>query len=205
MAIDTSAYKVSYGTGTNGAGSWEGNLSNQHLYGAELSKAIRTELKKCGIKGVTVSSETYTGGQRIYIKIRPTEADFVPLDEYVQAGMEPINFYQFGNQIAKEDGSFIDPEDCYSLPDKERYALHKKCLIDRYNRYFEPDKYGVSLSERIPKWYEKIFSKEFLERFQAIVNVVNAFNHDDSDSMTDYFDRGFYEWYTLMPRKASKK
>lgn len=48
-----------------GATRWDGNKSGKYLYGAELSKAIREELKAQGIKGVSVSCKTYSGGQSI--------------------------------------------------------------------------------------------------------------------------------------------
>ena len=41
-----------YGDGYLGGGSVYGSKSNLHLYGSDLSAAIRSDIKKAGIKGV---------------------------------------------------------------------------------------------------------------------------------------------------------
>ena len=38
---------------------------------------------------------------------------------------------------------------------------------------------------------ENIFS-ESLETFKAIIDALNVVNYDNSDPMTDYFDKGYY-------------
>ena len=70
--------------GYMGALRWDGNKSNQHLYGSDLSKAIREELKRQGIKGVSVSCKTFSGGQKLTIKVKATAADFIGRDEYIK-------------------------------------------------------------------------------------------------------------------------
>lgn len=61
--------------------------SGKYLYGAELSKAIREELKRQGIKGVSVSCKTFTGGQRITVKVKAVADDFAKAtgDRYSEA------------------------------------------------------------------------------------------------------------------------
>lgn len=59
--------------------------SGKYIYGAELSKAIREELKRQGIKGVSVSCKTYTGWQHITVKVKAAADDFATVDRYSEA------------------------------------------------------------------------------------------------------------------------
>lgn len=70
-----------------GATRWDGNKSGKYLYGAELSKAIREELKAQGIKGVSVSCKTFSGGQHITVKVKTMADDFAEdtADGYTEA------------------------------------------------------------------------------------------------------------------------
>lgn len=65
-----------------GATAVYGAKSQEHLQGSDLSAAIREDIKRSGIKGVTISCKTYAGGQSITATIKTTEADMVSLDEY---------------------------------------------------------------------------------------------------------------------------
>ena len=58
------------GDGYLGGGSIYGSKSNHYLHGADLSAAIRADLKKAGIKGVTVRCKTYTGGQNLTATVK---------------------------------------------------------------------------------------------------------------------------------------
>jgi hypothetical protein len=79
-------YEITTREGYMGAIAWDGSNSRRSdLYGAGLSKAIREALKGDGIKGVTVSVKTYTGGQSITLKITATPRDYLELAEYIDA------------------------------------------------------------------------------------------------------------------------
>ena len=99
-----------------GATRWDGNKSGKHLHGAELSKAVREELKAQGIKGVTVSCKTYSGGQSVRVRVNDTATDFVSRDEY-------INNYScndIGYWLYTEDGEQIHREKWFALDGDEQ-------------------------------------------------------------------------------------
>lgn len=71
--------------GYMGGGAVYGSKSNKSLYGAELSAAIRADIKAAGIKGVTVKCKSYSGGQSITATIRTSAADYVDEADYIAA------------------------------------------------------------------------------------------------------------------------
>ena len=74
-----------YTDGYMGGGAVYGSKSRKALYGADLSAAIRADIKAAGIKGVTVKCKSYSGGQSITATIRTNAADYVDEADYVAA------------------------------------------------------------------------------------------------------------------------
>ena len=74
-----------YTDGYLGGGAVYGSKSNKSLYGADLSAAIRADIKAAGIKDVTVKCKSYSGGQSITATIRTSPADYVDEADYVAA------------------------------------------------------------------------------------------------------------------------
>lgn len=71
--------------GYMGGGAVYGSKSRKALYGADLSAAIRADIKAAGIKGVTVKCKSYSGGQSITATIRTSPADYVNEADYIAA------------------------------------------------------------------------------------------------------------------------
>ncbi len=74
-----------YTDGYMGGGAVYGSKSNKRLYGADLSAAIRADIKVAGIKGVTVKCKSYSGGQSITATIRTSPADYIDEADYIAA------------------------------------------------------------------------------------------------------------------------
>ena len=176
---------------------WQGTNSHKFLYGSELAKAIRQAFKECKIKGCTVSSKTYSGGQSITISITPKQSDFIPYAVFENKCFECINYMRFGDWLYDENNKAYHYDVVYSLPQEQAHHLYKLAIKRHYQRYIE----GCTLNEY---HFEKleVFTEEFKKKLLDIRQVVLSFNHDDSDCMTDYFDRGFYEHYNLKPVKG---
>ncbi len=68
-----------------GGGAVYGSKSNKALYGADLSAAIRADIKAAGIKGVTVKCKSYSGGQSITATIHTSAADYIDEADYIAA------------------------------------------------------------------------------------------------------------------------
>lgn len=155
-----------------------------------LSKAIREELKKRGVKGCTVrqSSSGYTPS--ITITYKASEADFSSIEE----AAERYTFVSFdGDIVYKNNGVYCGGRWLY---------------FNEYDRMTQEEKeheYYNYLSERIKKldsftgrytWstrnhYFELSAEGFL-KLSSIFAIANQWNHDHSDSMTDYFDIGYY-------------
>lgn len=170
--------------GYMGAYRWDGNKSHNHLYGAELSKAIREELKRQGIKGCSVSCKTYSGGQSVRVKVATTAADFVDRDEYINN----YSYKDLGYWLYTEDGFQIHRDKWFALDADEQ---------QRTLRIHAARCYDYSISHDIDINHHHIDSyTEYTEAFRVKLHKINAildtYNYNDSNGMVDYFDTNFY-------------
>jgi hypothetical protein len=195
---DSAAQTAVITDGYMGGGAVYGAKSNRHLYGQELKRAIMDDIKAAGIKGVTLSCKTYTGGQHITATITTTPADLASLEAFIDnyrviAGKTWL--YYIG-----EDGEMVEitTDKYYDLPDAEqerirqaaaKFEYHKEALsrcginqhcIDRYN----------------------VFSPRGIAKIKAVNAIIAAYRYDDSNSMVDYFDTNFY--YDIVTRPGQR-
>lgn len=205
-----SDYTITTKDGYMGAIAWDGSNSKKHLYGAELSKAIRADFKKCNIKGVTISSKTYSGGQSIIINITPTGNDFISYDDYYKSKMENIYFGRFGFWLRDpETHKDYQSEYLHLEPQEVQDRIYKAAVKEYYESFLQGSDLnkhifdGTKNEEFYGKSYTDIFQPAFLEKLQLIKKIVDSYNYDDSNSMVDYFNRGFYESYYLKPLKTA--
>lgn len=182
-----------------------------HLYGSELTKAIRADFKKWNIKGVTLSKQTYSGGQSITVTITAFDGDYISLSEYkkqyfyddgqpnyskaLEMGA-PWIYYYTTDQTAEDYGSravdSIHYEKFFALDDE---TIKKNIFLSAIEY-----QYKMELKGNINKYHidgYKAFTEQFLTRFNKIKKIVDSYNHDGSNSMVDYFDRNFYEDYKI--------
>lgn len=181
-------YEITTHDGYMGAIAWKGNNSGKFLYGSELSQAIRDAIKGDGIKGVTVSVKTFSLGQEIRLTFRAEKSDFVPLDDYISA----TNLFDFkvGPWIKDTDaGKDILTDDACSWDSDKINRVHQALAEQDYNRYTD----GTHQLNPYHIDDYKMFRPAFLKKIHRVRLIMNSFNHDDSNSMVDYFDRGFYE------------
>lgn len=102
-----------YTDGYMGGGAVYGSKSNKALYGADLSAAIRADIKVAGIKGVTVKCKSYSGGQSITATIRTSPADYVDEADYIAAYRVRGNWVYDGERSIYIGGlhmPFADPK-----------------------------------------------------------------------------------------------
>lgn len=175
--------------GYMGATGYRGSNAFRPLYGVELSKAIREALKSEKIKGVSVRVSTYTGGQSITLTIKATPADYVPMGKYIETAqwrdLAPFDWVEDplrpGRTVYWYD---LDPEEADSL----KHRVAEKHMRDFMTGNRQLNHYYL---ERYTE-----FKPEFLEKLRRINQIVTSFNYDESNSMVDYFDCGFYaHWY----------
>lgn len=167
-----------------GGGAVYGSKSNLHLYGTDLAKAIRADIKKAGIKGVTIASKH----GNIQATITTTAADIIPEDDFVNA-------YRvtgaFGWVDYTDEGGMsktVSLCDFYSLPDE----LREKIRIEHARREYASDythRNGVN-HYHIDKYSG--FTDKGREKILAVLGIISAYRYDESNSMVDYFNTNFY-------------
>lgn len=180
-----------YGDGYMGGGSVYGAKSNHHLYGSDLSAAIRADLKKAGIKGVTVKCHSYSGGQTITATIKTTESDYISWEQFLE------NYRIKGSTawIYMQGGEYIHSDKYWAADagEQERIRLAAAAHAWEYNTTREQD---VRLS-----WVNWL-TAETMKKLQAIDAIIAAYRYDNSNGMVDYFDTNFYYDIRLKPVAA---
>lgn len=182
--------------GYMGGIAWYGNHSHHYLHGAELSKAIREAFKGAGIKGVSVSCKTYSGGQHLTVTVKTNPSDFVSESEYINNYTVELSDY-WVNTSANTSFSTRDYYEKFTSDDREiaRQAAAKyeyKILTqqERSINHYYLEKY-------------KVGTKEFCAKLQLINRIVKSFNYDDSNGQVDYFDTNFY--YDICTKPGTKE
>lgn len=168
-----------------GGGAVYGGNSSKYLHGADLSAAIRADLKKMGIKGVTISCKTYTGGQSLTATVKYTPADLVPLAQYVEdyridCGARWIE--------TEENPAGIHRDTYYTMSADEQEATRKAAAEYYYKRMTEG---GHNINQYYISKYTE-FTPAFLDKLQAVNKLISSYRYDGSNTMVDYFDTNFY-------------
>ena len=171
--------------GYMGAMRWDGYKSRKHLYGADLSKAIRNDIKAHGIKGATVRVKTYSMGQSITVTVKAAESEFIPFEEW-KADKNIYDFAQFGWIIENMDTwNRIDVEKWHDLPEEEKARIFEDNA--RYSYDAERRTQCAQYTDRLTTLTDELRAK--IEKINAIILT---YRYDDSNSMVDYFDTNFY-------------
>lgn len=169
-----------------GGGAYYGAKSGQHLYGKDLSAAIRSDIKKAGIKGVTVSCKTSS----VTVTIKTTADDIIPEDKFVLTDDMRIEMAWRTAYCRDKDGYF------YNITDDEYYSSNaekQKQIREDNRRAIWYDEAGRSC--QLNQYYldkYRAFTEEFMKKLKKINSIINAYRFDESNSMVDYFNTNFY-------------
>ena len=184
-----------YSDGYLGGGAVYGSKSNKHLYGADLSTAIRADLKAAGIKGVTVKCKTYSGGQHITATVKVTAADFVPLDDF-------ITTFKIRTQQRwiwdEEKQATVHINEYWNADAKEQERLRVSAARVEYRNYTDCE---YHINERFINEYSHM-TDAAKTRLKAIDAIITAYRYDESNGMVDYFNTNFYYDIVTKPVKA---
>lgn len=179
--------------GYMGAVRWDGYKSKRHLFGADLSKAIRQDIKAHGIKGATVKVHSYSMGQSITVTVKVKDSDFIPFEEW-KAKQSIYDFAEW-NWIRKPDGNDIRPDAWDTLSGAE-----KKEVFDwNAERCYTAEK-NTSSAEYTDRY--TTFTDELRAKIELINKIILTYRYDDSNGMVDYFDTNFYYSIVFKPVEA---
>lgn len=152
--------------------------------GAELSKAIREELKRRGVKNCTVKVSNY---DHIYITWKASADDFASLEEAANR----CNIWDlFRYSRVYKDGREIYETEYNEMTDEEKTAALRETVSRDINRF--SNVYAGTWHElRNDRNYYNELSAKGYKTLSAIIAIGNQWNYDNSDSMTDYFEVGY--------------
>ena len=180
-----------YGDGYMGGGAVYGSKSSHYLHGADLSAAIRADLKKAGIKA-TVKCHTYAGGQSITVTYKTNPADYIPFDQFLDRFMVNCSgWITYGAGGA----DFIHSDKYFSLSDDEQQRIREAAARYEYTKRTTEESRHIL---RHIDWL-KPETKATVER---IDEIVRAYRYDCSNAMVDYFYTNFYYDIALKPVTA---
>lgn len=178
------------GDGYLGGGSVYGSKSNHHLYGSDLSAAIRQDLKKAGIKGVSVKIKTYSGGQSLTATVKLDPADYITFDQFL------ADYRIQGSQawIYFGPGScdYIHCDKYWSADADEQERIRNAAAAWDWQQY---------TTKEINRTIRSIdfLTDSAMARLHKVEDIICAYRYDCSNGMVDYFDTNFYYDIVLKP------
>lgn len=184
-----------YTDGYLGGGAVYGSKSNLHLYGADLSKAIREDIKRAGIKGVTVRCKSYSGGQSIGVTVTLRPDEYISFPEFLE------NYRIKGNSwiYTAENPHGILSDYYFEMSAEEQQETRVAAAEYAYERM-------TTRENRVNEFYideETQFTPETLEKIKTIQAIICAYRYDESNSQVDYFHTNFY--YDIYTKPATVK
>jgi len=180
------AYEGHTEDGYMGATKWVGDKSNQHLYGKDLSSAIRQDLKDNGITGCTVRSGRATYTTTITVTVKGTPNDKLTYDEFLKTDWEDAAF-GYNGRFWFKDG-YLEYVDYLNYDEETQKEISRKI----YDIMIEKEKTFNINHHYIDKSYNSVFTQQFIKKLQKINSIIEEFRYDDSNGMVDYFDTNFY-------------
>lgn len=176
------------GDGYMGGGAVYGSKSHKWLFGADLSAAVRADLKKAGIKA-TCKIHSYSGGQSLTITYKTTESDYIPFEEYLERfQISGSGWITYGAGA----GEFIHAEKYWSMDAEAQERIRKAAAEYAYTNHTTQE--NNATPSRID-W----LTDEAKATIERIDDIVSAYRYDCSNSMVDYFDTNFYYDICLKP------
>ena len=160
-----------------------GNNFPGHYGGAELSRAIREELKRRGVKGCTVKVNHYDS---ITVTYKAAADDFASIEE---ARERENDFFRALDHDIYIDGR-VTYNDYEQMTEEEREAFYIKWLsykIEHFSNVYGGARHAMD--DR--KSYFELSTRGF-EKISAILAISNQWNYNRSDPYTDYHDVGYY-------------
>ena len=163
-------------------------------YGAAFAAEMRAELKRRGAKGVSIRRNRggYTDSFTVTVKMAPEDYSTVT---------EAAEIYGMGEFLRDWDrrGVYIGDRwynrgEWEGRTNDELERLRRQYLAQSITRAREF--YGQRCHERDYHWE---YSQRGYERLKAIYQIINQWNWDKSDPMTDYFDVGYYLYINVQP------
>lgn len=171
---------------------WEGVNYRKWKTSDELKTMLRNDFKTAGIKA-TVRSRRGGYSTRITITLCVSEDDIMPFEEFAKD--ETRLFKQSWLSYRDEAGNVVHVHHDELFSGKysfEEYAdLKNKMLRYEYDRRVDCIKSGRGSF----RYAADVLNADAFNTSLFMMNIVDSYNRDCSDAMTDYFDRAICDMY----------
>ena len=189
-----------YTDGYLGGGAVYGSKSDKHLYGADLSKAIREDIKAAGIKGASVRCKSYSGGQSITVTLSLPASAYVSKQQFAvdYRVSTSSNWIYYADEDGK--GQTISVSDYYSS--KKSAAEQEKIRISAAELEYQREAESENQLNQYHLDKYKVYTAETMEIIKKVNAIICAYRYDESNAMVDYFDTNFY--YEICTKPTTK-
>ena len=161
---------------------WEGSRKEEYT---NNSTCFRKAFKEAGIKGVTVRKPYW---ERYDFTIRFKESEIVSKSDYKIPLRRISSCFVFGKYYREGIYGYIEEfRKNHSIEDgnNEFERVHKILSDEHYDYCLKNDA-------------EDILNEKGKAKLKKVKEIVSSFNYDRSDTMVDYYDRGFYDFYNCV-------
>lgn len=186
-----------YTDGYLGGGAVYGAKSDKHLYGADLSKAIREDIKAAGIKGASVRCKSYSGGQSITVTLSLPESAYVTKEQFAADYRIPTSAFDYVGEGGKIQTMHIDKFYSRETSAEEREKIRISAAVYEYHRAAESE---IEVNQYHLDKYT-VYTPATLEIIKKVNAIICAYRYDESNAMVDYFNTNFYYDIVTKPAK----
>ena len=188
-----------YTDGYLGGGAVYGSKSDKHLYGADLSKAIREDIKAAGIKGASVRCKSYSGGQSIIVTLSLPASAYVTKQQFAVDYRVSPSFCWIDYEDEDGNHQTIHIDDYYGdrISAEEQEKIRISAALYEYKREAESEN-DLNVYH-LDKY--KVYTTETIAIIKKVQAIITAYRYDESNSMVDYFDTNFYYDIVTKPAK----
>lgn len=189
-----------YTDGYLGGGAVYGSKSDKHLYGADLSKAIREDIKAAGIKGVSVRCKTYSGGQSITVTLSLPTTAYISKEQFAVDYRIPASasWIYYEDEDVKSQTMYIDKYYSREISADEQEKI--RIAAAKYEYRHEAESENDLNIYHLDKY--KVYTTETMETIKKVNSIICAYRYDESNAMVDYFDTNFY--YDIHTKPLAK-
>lgn len=169
------------------------NLGADPYENGELAQAIRAAFKSRGVKGCTVRCGWSGYTKDVTVTIKASEQDFTSVEEFKLRYTYNEFVFDMANHGRYIGGGVDGLEYGWLYSDKfeQLTEAEKEKVYNLYCLYEIAHRHDYNTYHRERKNYPQ-FSTAFCVKLDAIYKIANQWNYDHSDSMSDYFDIGYY-------------
>lgn len=162
-------------------------------YGSAFAAEMRAELKRRGVKGVSVRSNRSTYTDSLTITVKMAAEDYATVTEAASRHNMDRFLRDWDSSGVYFGNRWHERHELECLTWEEKKAAYEKYLAGAIVRAAEFN--GHRYNDRDYHWE---FSQRGYERLAAIYRIASQWNWDNSDGQTDYFDVGYYLHISLQ-------